>query len=78
MILTGKEIKALAEYAGLYVQNDSGMEDADFDESEYSINRCPENGVTGDDGVARKYGYVVTCDGCEGNECMPLGDEIST
>jgi hypothetical protein len=36
------------------------------------------DGVAGDDGMPKHYGHVVTCDGCEGNECMPLGEAKKT
>ena len=75
MILTGKEIKELAECAGFIISSNAFGED-DL-EAEYSIDRCPEKGVMNDDGTVEHYGYVVTCDGCEGNECTPLGDPIA-
>ncbi len=74
MILTGLEIKELAEYAGFLINSDAFGED-DL-ESEYSISKCPEKGVINDDGKVEHYAHVVTCDGCDGNEVMPLGDAI--
>lgn len=76
MYLTGKEIRDLAESAGFTVS--LGNMDADILEQEFSIEACPKNGVQNDDGTVQHYNYVMTCDGCDGNECIPLGDAIET
>ncbi len=72
MDLTGREIKDLAEYAGFTVE----VEDKDHLEQEFSIDDCPKLGVQDDDGSVKHYDHIVTCDGCDGNECMPLGEPI--
>lgn len=72
--LSGQEIKELAEYCGFQIVPESV--EADFLEADFYIERCPPGGVAGDDGVAKMYGYVVTCDGCDGGECLPLGEPI--
>lgn len=74
MILTGREIKDLAEYAGFNL--DDTKTDSDILEAEFSVLDCPKNGVMGDDGKAEHYDHVVVCDGCDGNECSPLGEPI--
>ena len=77
MYLSGKEIMNLAEYAGFTVLP-LGELDQDILEQEFSIDECPESGVFDDDlKNAKHYAHVVTCDGCENNECSPLGDEIN-
>jgi hypothetical protein len=75
MILTGREIKDLAEYVGFDI-TPASVED-DVLEQEFSVSPCPETGVRDDDGVVHQYGYVVTCDGCDAGECIPLGDPVA-
>jgi len=75
MYLTGKEIKDLAEYAGFVINQDSVEED--YLEQEFFIDDCPKLGVRDDEGIVHHYIHVVTCDGCDGNECTPLGDPIN-
>ena len=77
MFLKGKEIKDLAEYAGFTVEP-LGEMDEDVLEQEFSIDEGPSKGVLEDDGTVNHYNYVVTCDGCDGNECSPLGDAINS
>lgn len=72
LTLSGQEIKNLAEYCGFKIVPESIEQD--FLEGDFYIEKCPTGGVAGDDGVAKMYGHVVTCDGCEGGECMPLGE----
>jgi len=72
MYLTGREIKGLAEYAGFSIEPLDTMGE-DILEQEFNVSDCPKNGVQDDDGVVHHYDHVVTCDGCDGNECMPLG-----
>lgn len=77
MMLTGEEIKNLAEYAGFTVTWSTNSQDKeDLFDAEYEVYPCPENGVMDDDGKVHLYGPVVSCDGCEGNECIPLSDPI--
>ena len=73
--LTGLEIKHLAESAGFTVDDDG---DTDLLEGEHYIRKGPKHGVTDDDGKVKHYDWVTTCDGCEGNECTPLGNPIDT
>jgi len=74
IILTGKEVKDLAEYAGYTV---TGGED-EIEESEFTILPCPKDGVFDDSGKASFSNYVVVCDGCDNNECSPIGDQRLT
>ena len=74
MYLTGREIKDLAEYAGFYIEEHAENENLMNDE--FSIDACPKLGVKEDDGTVKHYNYIVACDGCEGNECSPLGEPI--
>jgi len=75
MNLTGREIKDLAEYAGFYIEDHA--ENKNLMDDKFSINKCPESGVRDDeDGEPKHYNYIVACDGCEGNECSPLGEPI--
>ncbi len=81
MYLTGGEIKDLAEYAGFTIAELSET-DADILEQEFQIHGSIK-GATGhqvqdDDGVVNNYRHVVTCDGCDGNECTPLGKALDT
>jgi hypothetical protein len=72
LTLSGQEIRDLAEYCGFQIVPESIEQD--FLEGDFYIEKCPAGGVAGDDGVAKMYGHVVTCDGCDGGECMPLGE----
>ena len=75
MYLTGREIKDLAEYVGFTI--DENSIDDDYLEGEFWIGKCPEKGVQDDDGTVHHYDHIVTCDGCDGNECMPLGEPLT-
>jgi len=72
MILTGKEIKDLAEYAGFIVT----VEDEDQLEHEYTIIDCPACGITDYDGKVYHFHKAVICDGCDPGEVSPLGNSI--
>jgi len=79
MYLTGREIKDLAEYAGFTIEP-LGAIDEDTLEQEFYIHGSVK-GVTGhqvqnDDGSVEVFSHVVTCDGCDSNECTPLGEPI--
>lgn len=63
MVLNGKEIKELAQYAE-FLFNPVVIEDVDL-EYEYSVIPCPESGT------AEQYKYTVTCVG----RLIPLGDK---
>ena len=76
MRLTGKEILDLAEYAGFSIEK-SAIDD-DVMEQEFCVSSCPEGGVLNENGVPEKYAHIVTCDGCDANECVPLGDVLGT
>ena len=73
MYLTGKEIKDLAEYAGFSVQ----VEDPDHLEIEYDVSECPKQGIADDEGKINVYSHIVTCDGCDPGECLPLGNPLN-
>ncbi len=74
MILTAREIKNLAEYAlGITIkESDLDMNSDELDDYEFSLSQNVD--VQDDDGVIKKYPTVVRCDGCEGNECIPLSE----
>ena len=76
MYLTGKEIKDLAEYAGFSLKP---LTDAETDilEQEFWVGSCPTLGVQDDDGIIKHYNHVVTCDGCDEDECTPLGEPLA-
>jgi len=81
MYLSGEEIKDLAEYAGFKIAELSET-DADILEHEFQIHE-PKKLVTchhieDDDGKVNSYRHVVTCDGCDGNECTPLGKPLDS
>ena len=75
MILTALEIKNLAEYAlGITIsENGLACEDSELNDYEYTLIQNVK--VHDDDGNVKIYGVVVRCDGCEGNECIPLSKE---
>ena len=77
MNLNAKEIKNLAEYAlGITIDgNGLGVEDSELDDFDFYISSDVD--VRNDDGTVTKYRRVVTCDGCEGNECVPISDPVS-
>ena len=74
MYLTAKEIKNLAEYAlGIEIKdNGLGVNDDELDDFEFLIESNVK--VKDDDGSVREYARVVRCDGCDGNECVPISD----
>ena len=75
MILTALEIKNLAEYAlGITIDCDNAaMGKEEMDDYEYSIS-CNVK-VRDDDGKVTMHRRVVSCDGCEFNECSPISGE---
>ncbi|WP_086932229.1 hypothetical protein [Agarilytica rhodophyticola] len=72
MIINGKEIKALAEYAGFKVESD-GIDNESLYEAEYTLAHGL-NIYDEEDGTSKKYSISVQCDGCEHNEWNPLSD----
>ena len=76
MILTGKEIADLAEYAGFSLKQISETEKEDLEEAEYTIHEGRKM-VKNDDESVSLYYHVVTCDGCDGNEVCPIGDAVT-
>lgn len=76
MILTGKEIRDLAEYAGFNVDVGACKEEIEeYFETEYTILECPDEGVYYENTEQFcKSKYIVRCDGCELNEASPIGD----
>lgn len=74
-VLTAKEIKNLAEFAGLNV-NYGGMTPEEA-ETEFTIQDCPKDGVSCDGGKPQKYsGSVAWISDYPEEGCMPLGDPI--
>ncbi|AUR98405.1 hypothetical protein NVP1250O_67 [Vibrio phage 1.250.O._10N.261.55.E11] len=73
MNLNAKEIKDLAEYAlGIRIEgNGLGVDDSELEDYEYDILSNVE--VQDDEGNVTKYRHAVKCDGCEGNEVVPIG-----
>ena len=72
MILTGKEIKDLAEFVGLIV--DKPM-DPDILETEVCIQKCPAEGVHDDD-KPRHYRLIASLYEYPEEGCVGLGDEL--
>lgn len=74
MILTALEIKNLAEYALGITINENGLEceNSDLEDYEYTLSQNVK--VQGDDGSTKVYGVVVSCDGCDVNECIPISE----
>lgn len=61
LILTIKEIKDLAEFAGLIIGNE-GKSDLDDDDAEITIEDCPAAGLEDEDGKfthSRKIAYFT-------------------
>ena len=72
MILTAKEIKDLAEFAGFYVAADDNIL-----ETEYVIEKCSPKGVSDDDGIIRHYKHIAYLEEYPDEGVYPLGDEYS-
>ncbi|WP_318493316.1 hypothetical protein [Photobacterium leiognathi] len=74
MYLNAKEIKNLAEYAlGIKIEgNGLGVNDNELEDFEFQIETNVK--VKDDDGSVKEYSKVVRCDGCDGNECVPISD----
>lgn len=72
MELNAKEIKNLAEYAlGIKIEgNGLGVDDSELEDFEYTIESNVN--VQDDDGNVKTYRKTVKCDGCEGNEVIPI------
>jgi len=75
MYLTALEIKHLAESAGFEI-SESATPEEDWD-AEHWIGPPPSGGVENDDGIVEHYRLITRCDGCDSNECTPLGNPIS-
>ncbi len=75
MVLTALEIKNLAEYAlGITItENGLDCEESELDDYEYTLSQNVK--VQDDNGSVKVYGVVVRCDGCEGNECVPISED---
>lgn len=75
MNLNALEIKNLAEYAlGITIsENGLGVDDSELEDFEFDIKENVD--VRDDDNSIRNYRRVVVCDGCDGNECVPISNE---
>ncbi|UKA04543.1 hypothetical protein [Photobacterium damselae] len=77
MQLTAREIKNLAEYAlGIEIkENGLGVDDDELDDYDFVISSNVK--VREDDGTVVVFRRVVTCDGCDGNECVPISERVT-
>lgn len=73
--LTVAEIKDLAEFAGL-AMNEDAMPDEDELDTEIQIINCPEGGVVNDDGTKSRFAHVAYLVDYPEEGCCPLGDEL--
>lgn len=73
LTLTGKEIKDLAELAGLAI---APSDYTDMIETEIIVATCPTIGVLDDDGAVAHYKYVAYLSEYPEEGVYPLGDEI--
>ena len=73
LILTGKEIKDLAEAVGLVIVPNDYTEELEI---EMAIIDCPTSGVLDDDGKALHYEHVAYLSEYPEEGTFPLGDEI--
>lgn len=71
--LTGKEIREIAEFAGLqFVEHDY----QDEYETEITVEACPSKGVLNDDNVAEHYRLIAFLTEYPEEGCLPLGEKI--
>ena len=73
LILTVREIKELAEFAGLSLHGDSNADDMD---SEISITTEPMECID-DNGKVERYAHVAHFADYPEEGCMPLGEPIA-
>lgn len=72
--LTGKDIKDVAEFAGLSI---TPHDYADEYETEITIQRCPKSGIKNDDdGGVEFFEYVAYLSEYPEEGCVPLGDPV--
>ncbi|MGH8078924.1 MAG: hypothetical protein ACREP7_00025 [Lysobacter sp.] len=74
--LTLREIKDLAEYAGLVFEPHSVSGLTDEMETEFTIADAPTQGVTDDLGRTQRYAHIAWETDCPDEGCYPLGNEI--
>lgn len=71
-VLTGAEIKDLAEFAG-FVLLGNGQPEGDELETEYVIEDCPERGIANDEGVVEHFAHVAYLYDYPEEGVLPLG-----
>lgn len=76
LTLTVAEIKDLAEFAGL-VLNQKFMPDADGLETEIIVIECPKDGVRDDDGKPTHYAHIAYFAEYPEEGSHPLGPELT-
>lgn len=77
IVLNGKEIKDLAEFAGFTISSRFELTDDEM-ETEYVIADCPKEGTVDDDGTARHYDHIAYLSECPEEGVCPLGEERTT
>lgn len=74
IILTGREIKDLAEFSGLTISSRFALSEDEM-ETEYVITDCPKEGTLDDDGTARHYDHIAYLSDYPEEGVCPLGNE---
>lgn len=82
MTLTAQEIRHLAQFCGMVLQEPTTSEAEDERETEITIAPWPEKGVKGDDGMLPPHTRIAYLAEYPEEGCVPLGSpndqEIST
>ena len=73
--LTVKEIKDLAEYSGLSI-DETKLPDEDEMETVVCIAHCHPKGLKNDGGVIEHYRLVMYFEDCPEEGVIPLGDAV--
>lgn len=76
MKLTAEEIRHLANFCGMVIQEPTTSEKEEESDTEIVIASWPEKGVKGDDGMLSPRRYIAYYDEYPEEGCVPLGSPI--
>lgn len=71
--LTAQEIRHLAQFCGMVIQESTASEAEDECETEIIIAPWPEKGVQGDDGMLPPHKHIAYLEEYPEEGCVPLG-----
>lgn len=77
MTLTAEEIRHLAQFCGMVLQEPTVSEAEDERETEITIAPWPERGVKGDDGMLSPHKHIAYYEEYPEEGCVPLDSKVS-